>query len=207
MRRLPVLVERSVREAQAVRTDLASRFDRSLQTYLLDHDTQVSCRKGCHHCCYYPVVVSVLEGVALYRSLVDHGVWSALKSKIQETSAKTWDLPLEVWALSEIPCPLLTKAGECSSYTTRPFACRITVSMQDPEDCKPHRVPQMESTIPRRILLEALSQQETGILRRHRIPNIRLPLATALLFGERVASGSLEIEEVAAKVWEEHQEK
>lgn len=157
--------------------------------------SEVVCKKGCHHCCYHPVYLTVLEGIALYQALQADALWTrSVRERFQEVSNKTWRLAPEVWSLSLIPCPLLDeKAGTCQAYEHRPFQCRITYAIGDPQNCHPHHLgPGM---LPRRDLMEGVAAVEAPLLLRHHLRFIRLPLATAVLFGEKIAEGELELED------------
>jgi hypothetical protein len=190
-KRLPLLVEQSVLEAQASRQELALKFNQNVMA----EPGAVSCRKGCHHCCYHPVMLSVLEGVSLFRWLKDQGMWSTkTRDRFKEAQVKTWNLSIEVWALSMIACPLL-KDGECSAYEGRPLPCRITVSKSDPYDCHPHRLTGGRGLLPKRETFEDMARREASLLKRHDLKFVRVPLATAVLMGERIVTGELSFED------------
>jgi len=192
MRRLPVLVERSITEASTMRSGLASDFEQGLRA---DPDVgQVSCKKGCNNCCYHPVYLSLLEGISLFRYLYSHKQWnSALEAELEIVHHRTRDLSIEIWALSAQPCPLL-KDSQCSVYEGRPLPCRVTFSIGDPHDCHPHRLSKPNVLLPRKEVFEVAAQLERESLKRHGLKFFRFPLATALLMGAKVAMGKIEFE-------------
>lgn len=196
-RRLPLLVEQSLAQARTMRTDLANKYDLQVKA-----SVNVACHKGCHHCCYHPITVSLLEAVTLYRWLQENGIWNSVRTKMQEMADQTRGLSFEVWMLSLIPCPLL-QDGVCRAYEARPFACRVTYAVGDPHYCHPHRLSDETGILPKGPLFQILEQEETNILRRHRLGTLRLPLAQALLYGEQIARGDLELESLQEAITNE----
>lgn len=192
--RLPLLVQRSVAEAKTTRAELAENYELQLRSRLSEAGVSVTCDKGCNHCCHYPVFITLLEGITLYQSLHAGGRWSTkLREDLQRHSDLTRGLALEVWTLSLIPCPLLDAKGLCRAYDDRPFACRVTYSIGNPSDCHPHRLgPGM---LAKRDLFESITPSEAALLARHRLVHFRLPLSTAVLYGERLDNGELQLED------------
>lgn len=198
--RLPILVERSVAEASIARTKISQEYDAALRNKLEEGGLALSCTKGCNSCCHYPVMVSIFEGISLYRWLYDNQLWTtSLKKRLAEAVDRVKGLSLEVWLLSMIPCALLTPEGTCSVYQARPFACRVTYSIGDPEYCHPHRMGEDSGMLPKKVLFEVLEQEEAQLLRPHHSPHFRLPLAKALLLGEQVSDGDIALEDTLAE--------
>ena len=84
-RRLPVLVERAVHEVEAKRTEIAQRFEMNARAQVSAENKTITCRAGCAWCCHHPVLISVLEGIGLYRWLQKKGKWNdKLKAKLRE---------------------------------------------------------------------------------------------------------------------------
>jgi Fe-S-cluster containining protein len=199
--RLPLLVQRSVAETKTARAEMSQSYELQLRSRLSEAGAEITCRKGCHHCCHYPVFITLLEGLALYQGLKAGGLWtSALQLALQQHAELTRGLATEVWALSLIACPLLDPQGLCSAYEDRPFACRVTYSVGNPSDCHPHTLgPGM---LGKRELLQAITPTEREILHRHHLHHFRLPLSVATLLGERVATGELELEDCGNAILE-----
>lgn len=158
---------------------------------------RITCQKGCNHCCYFPVAVTPLEGITMYRWLHERGLWKrAFKAKLQETHERVWGLSASVWLLGLIPCALLQEDGSCGIYEARPFACRTTFSVSAPEFCHPHRFAEFMGIIPRKEVAEAMDAAEDRLMKSAKIPALRLPLATAILLGERVCTEDESAEDV-----------
>lgn len=198
MRILPKLVERTLREARSVRSQILDLFERDQ----IGQEGAVTCLKGCHHCCYHPVLLSILEGIELYRYLEDNGLWgSTLKRAFHRAQDLTFDRSMEVWLLSMVPCPLLDDGGLCRAYDARPFFCRITASRGDPHYCHPHRINKRDTAfVPRAEYIERLNTLETRLLKQHRLPMDRLPLAAAVLLAERVCKEDIELIDASTEV-------
>lgn len=195
--RLPMLEERSVQDARGIRSSIAEDFERDLLT-----KGPTSCHKGCSHCCSNPVVVSILEGISVFRWLVEHRHWStALKAKFEAHHAQVYGLALTVWLISETPCPLLDPNTQtCSAYDARPLACRLTFSKGDAYLCHPHRVVEAHQVVDRRQPIEQALRQENLILKRHKLRSVLLPLSTAVLLGEAISKGEFSLQEYPHRV-------
>lgn len=198
--KLPLLVERSVAEVKAARSTIATTYEGKLRTNLDKEGEGVTCKKGCSHCCYHPVYLSLFEGIALYQWLYENGMWSSkLRDTLKKHAEGVQDLAPEVWMLSLIPCPLL-KDNLCTIYDGRPFACRITFSAGDPEECHPHRLG--PGLMPKKDLFAMLTAIEIGALRRHHLLHFRLPLSSAVLYGEKIVCGDVALEDCSMALWE-----
>jgi len=205
---LPLVIEQAVTDAAMGRSTLLTAFE---QEVLLGTSEAgpVTCTKGCHHCCYHPVTSTLLEGIVIFRWLQRHRRWTAtLKAALEAVSARTWNLPLEVWMLSRIPCPLLDRDGLCSVYESRPAMCQTAFSRGDPYYCEPHRITTGEAgLISRAKVLAKLEEVDQRLLKQIGMNPLRLPLATALLYAGKVCEGELDPAEVGRALWYEHQER
>lgn len=189
--RLPVLVERIVAEARATQTQTAQDFDQRSQ-----QDTRsISCRSGCANCCHHPFLVTVLEGLLLYRWLADHGQWTpSLKKRVTETRDKTLGLAFEVWLLSNLPCPLL-RENKCIAYDARPLHCRITYSEGLPSDCHPHALSPETPLLPNIEVIVGFNSRLRMLLKKLDVVGSLMPLSEALLLGEAIEKGTISIED------------
>lgn len=189
MRRLPILVERAIGSAEASRAKISSEFAMDVAQELGRAPT---CMKGCFNCCYFPVIVTVLEALSIYRWLVKTRKWThGLKVKLQEASKVVWGLAPEVWLMAKVPCAFL-EDKECSIYSHRPFTCRVTYSGGDPEMCDPHNVVRSEQISRREPLTKQFGLEEKE-LRGQRVTTMHFPLASAILFADMIHKGELDI--------------
>ena len=86
---------------------------------------KVACAKGCYYCCHTFVTVVPAEVFRVARVLLQRD--PAVKHRIDETHAKTSNIPqTEKWR-ALVPCPLL-EADACSVHEVRPLTCRGCVS-------------------------------------------------------------------------------
>lgn len=186
-RRLPIFTERTLAETKADQV--------SDQHRLRDPLGKVSCRVGCSNCCSHAVYATLLEGMLTYQSLARRGRWTpSLRKRLEEHARTTWDLSPVVWHLMNLVCPLLEQ-NQCSAYQARPFSCRATFSAGDPADCHPHRVNQAPLVIPKRDALETFYAKQHRLLRRHGLDLFLFPLSKAILLGEQVSTGAVDIEQ------------
>jgi Fe-S-cluster containining protein len=194
MRKLPILVEQSLGTLRALRAETTDAFERNLNDKLIEAGETLSCKKGCSNCCYHPVLISVLEGVALYRALVRAGKWSSSKAAFRAHAEKTKDLAFGLWFLSMTPCPLLDeKTKQCKAYASRPAVCHVTVSTGDPDNCHPHSLQDSEM-LNKQGALAGYHAKQADLTKKLRMSMFLLPLSLATLLGERVALGELDLE-------------
>lgn len=185
---LPSVIEQALRQLRATQVRLASEFERKVLA-----EGNPACRKGCNHCCHYPLYVTLLEGMLTYRWLSDNRRWThKLQEGFKGVEARTWQLSMEIWMLSSTACPLLGEDGLCQSYKCRPLFCRTTYSRGDSHNCHPHRFHQAP-LVPRQEVMDTLVEIEGALLKRIRTGRIILPFATAVLLGERICKGDVDL--------------
>ena len=207
-RRLPVLVERAVHEVEAKRTEIAQRFEMNARAQVSAENKTITCRAGCAWCCHHPVLISVLEGIGLYRWLQKKGKWNdKLKAKLREVSDRQYGTTLETWLLALIPCALLDENNKCSAYEARPLICRTYYATSDPYLCHPHRLSEGTSILDRTTAVEPFHAEQARLLRGHKLQLLAVPIGTALLLAERVCTGELDLESVDVEVLKEYTEK
>lgn len=189
-RKLPLFAERSVHQMQADRIELADTFARTV----VGHKS-VTCTVGCSACCHHPLIITVLEAIPLFGSLVEHGHWTpSFKEKLVKNSSLTSGLRFEVWLLSKIPCPVLDKNNRCMGYDERPFMCRATLATGDPYYCDPQRISPETTIAPRGDFPLQFVERESALLKKHGLSHLLMPVSRALLLAERVCNGSLTLE-------------
>jgi Fe-S-cluster containining protein len=193
-RQLPLFVERSIQQLQAIRDEAAEEFERKIVG-----EKVLSCTAGCASCCYHPVLITILEAFPLYEALVSHGHWvPSFREKLKKSSSMTSGLSFQVWLLSKIPCPLL-KDNRCMAYESRPLTCRITFATGDAFYCDPQRLGPETTILPRVDELREFHNKEAALLRKHGLYHLTMPIGRALLLVERVCNGSIMLENVDRK--------
>jgi Fe-S-cluster containining protein len=192
-RKLPLLAERSLAQLKAERIELTVEFDASRPT--------VSCTAGCSACCSYPMFVSILEGIHLFRYLTERGYWTpSFRRSLEDHASKTFDLAAEVWLTINLPCPLLEK-NRCIAYSARPFSCRTLYARSDPKACHPHRM--VGAVFVNREAITAKFREAEGkILARHRLALVGLPVSKAILIAEKIENGEADLEQFLSIVVE-----
>ena len=207
-RRLPLAVENAVGQTEVLRHSLSEDFHRRVQDEVPKAGFRVTCSTGCSSCCYHPITISILEGILIYRWLLNHGKWTlALRTKLKETSDQQFGSSYEVWLLALIPCPLLDEKGKCGAYPSRPLICRAYFSLSDPYYCHPHRLGAETHIIPRDPVVEPFHAKQEQLLHKERLQMTAVPIGTALLLAERVCNGSIELSEVDNLLLKEYGDK
>lgn len=206
-RRLPILVEESIGSVQALRTDMAVKFEMVVRDEASRSGTPITCTAGCSSCCHHPIMISLFEGVLIYRWLVRHNKWTLkLQQRLKEVSDRQYGTSYEVWLMALIPCPLL-QDNRCSAYEARPFICRSYYATSDPHYCHPHRLGPNTKILPRQSVVGGYHDEQTKILREHKLQFILMPVGTAILLGEKLCKEEIEIDEVDRLLMQEYTDK
>jgi Fe-S-cluster containining protein len=193
-RKLPLLVERSLSQVRAEREGLASNVDAKLPL--------VSCKSGCSACCSYPVYISLLEGMLLYRHLTEKGHWTPkLRKALEAHATRTTALSADVWLMINLPCPLLEQ-NKCIAYSARPFTCRTLYARTPASYCQPNQMASSASFVGRDAVTTQFRDAEAKILARHKLALVGMPISRAILFGEKIVTGEVDVENLASLVRE-----
>lgn len=207
-RRLPILVEESIGAIQTLRTDMGSKFEMSTRNDMAREGRRITCTTGCASCCYHPIHISLFEGITIYRWLQQNNRWTlGLREKLKRVSEQQYGTSYEVWLLSLIPCPLLTEDNKCSAYKARPLICRTYYATNDPHFCHPHRLGPETSIVHRADTVDRFHAEQEKILRSHKLQFLLMPIGAAVLLGERVCSGEIELHEIDSILYREYVEK
>lgn len=192
-RRLPLVVEQGLASTRLAKAVLSESFALKVG---LDNTT---CRKGCAHCCHYPVTISLWEGITVYQGLKAEGLWtSEFRQRCEKHSHLTFGTAPEIWLLASIPCPLLTD-NLCVAHVHRPLRCRMTASSRDPSLCRPVNFNALtfednrwEDNEFREIEGRAARDCRDQV----RSLDERVPLSTAVLMGHQIVEQLVPLEEV-----------
>lgn len=99
----------------------------------LPEDRQISCGKGCSHCCHGPVEIWPQEAALLAQFVRDRSLKPdlALLERQGSCTVETW----REQAVADQTCVFLDADGACSVYAARPNTCRKLLVMSDPACC------------------------------------------------------------------------
>lgn len=115
-----------------------------------------SCKSGCAHCCYYPIILTKMEVKLIWQyiqELPKNKLGELLKhlenyyatedlEKIYSIDFQTYRRYKEKYVNKHVPCPLLdTKTNSCLAYEVRPIACRTHVNYCNPQVCADEPIP------------------------------------------------------------------
>lgn len=208
-RRLPLAIESSLGRIEVLRGDLAASFESRARAEVSKRGFSITCTSGCAWCCHHPVVISVLEGILIYRWLVKQGKWTlVLKDTLKSSADQQFGIDPSVWMMALIPCPLLDEKNHCSVYPTRPLICRAYLAISDPHNCHPHRISKEDTHIlPRDSVVDPFHSKQEEMLRRHKLQLITIPIGAALLMAERVCTENLDLSMIDSLLLKEYGEK
>lgn len=203
-----MLVDRAVKEVAVAKIEAMSKFDLQTKSRLASEKKTVTCRPGCAHCCYHPIMISVLEAIPLYQHLEKKGKWTTkFKARCKETADLQYGTSFDVWLYSMIPCPLLDDKKRCSAYEARPLICRAYLATSDPENCHPHNLgPETEIVDREELVTEFHALQEKTLLN-HKLQFLAVPIGKALLLAEAICIGNLDFSGIDMEILKEYVEK
>lgn len=106
-------------------------------------EEEVSCRRGCHHCCYNLTKATLAEGALVASQLLEQGTFENYRAALDKTAGLADSVGEEDdasfrYLATKTPCAFL-KDGECSIYEFRPGACRSYYVTSDPAQCSPDK--------------------------------------------------------------------
>ncbi|MFC5402453.1 YkgJ family cysteine cluster protein [Cohnella soli] len=114
------------------------------------HNIKHSCSKGCHACCYQPIMVSWNEMRSMIPAIkslsgeardelkgkIQHAIDELERQGMRHYNGNTPDTERSHYFNAHIPCPLLSDDGSCSMYDARPTTCAVYRNYGDPSDCQ-----------------------------------------------------------------------
>ncbi len=105
---------------------------------------QVTCSRGCNHCCHLPASASLPEMAPIVESLAGRTDWNTRRREMERAVRAQLPIMAEVafWQVEKrqafferrMPCVFL-RGGECSVYDQRPAVCRYHYAVTPPENC------------------------------------------------------------------------
>ena len=101
--------------------------------------TQISCARGCSHCCKQYVTVTAPEATILAYIAAVRGVNLDRDKLGRQAALKEGDY--HAAPRDDASCVFLKDTGECSVYEYRPMSCRKYFSLADPVLCDLVRFP------------------------------------------------------------------
>jgi Fe-S-cluster containining protein len=108
-----------------------------------------SCKQGCNHCCYLPILSTQLENELIKDYMNDHYSTDKLtefKDKINQNkdtfshlvhvNGRFSDENYKLYSTSNIRCSFLDNNNNCMIYEVRPYICRKYLVFNDPAVCE-----------------------------------------------------------------------
>ena len=117
-----------------------------------------TCFKGCSYCCYFPIVITKLEGKLIHdyihslpkdrkMDIMGHltTYFETNQVRINEVCSSDFQNDSsfkEKYIKNQLPCPFLDlNTNTCKAYEVRPIPCRTYLNYSDPNVCKQHDLP------------------------------------------------------------------
>jgi len=104
------------------------------------HAGQISCRKGCAHCCHLNVSATYPEAALLVALVREEKIpldWARVKRQAQFAGPAVW----HTQPFADQRCVFLSDDNACRVYEHRPSACRRHFVVSDPGECDTQKHP------------------------------------------------------------------
>jgi Fe-S-cluster containining protein len=95
---------------------------------------QVTCTKGCAHCCYKLTLIGIPEGLIIAEEMSRDSL-PALQKAAETVCEGRFDD--QSYFELQTPCVFLSEDNTCGVYEVRPSCCRYHFSIDDPDMCRP----------------------------------------------------------------------
>ncbi|GEM_PF-829762 len=131
--------------------------DQEIETIEQQTELAPSCRKGCVHCCYYPIVITPMEAKQIIayiaqlpalqqEHIIQHlnRYYAQYRDLLHQLEQHSYDEEADKrrYKSLQLPCPLLdTESGSCLAYAVRPIPCRTYLNYSDPLVCEQELMP------------------------------------------------------------------
>lgn len=146
----------------------------------------ISCTKGCSHCCRQVVTTTVVEALLIIdwiNANPHRKNWYVTKIlpnvKEQFLYAQDAQTTCDKWFDDMVPCVFLDEEGLCSIYEARPLMCRKMLVVTPPEYCAPPGG-QKVGAIGFGDFMEVLTREENRLSRHLDVTAQHAPLPVAL---------------------------
>lgn len=113
-------------------------YDRELQKRIEEDGTEITCKRGCSHCCYLLTTIHPLEGLLLAEEVLKQPHWRRKAVELSENARECHAAGSNraEYFKKGIPCPFLDLGtGDCQVYHVRPVPCRYHVVVSPVENC------------------------------------------------------------------------
>ncbi|MBW9156335.1 YkgJ family cysteine cluster protein [Clostridium sp. FP2] len=125
------------------------RLYEKLDNALKPIEKVTSCKQGCNHCCFLPILSSQLENELIKDYMSEHYSKDMMAefnykihqnketlSRLVHTNGRFMDENYKLYANANIPCAFLDSNSNCTIYSVRPFICRKYLVFNEPTLCE-----------------------------------------------------------------------
>jgi Fe-S-cluster containining protein len=126
-------------EAKTIIRFMYNRLDQHVEDFIREEKHEVSCKKGCAHCCRIMALVSLAEGIRIADLVLRMPKQQRLyvTQRLKE-SAPPPEMTVNDYASQGLYCGFLDlESKECKIYEERPASCRYHYALSDPKLCTP----------------------------------------------------------------------
>lgn len=124
-------------EVTDILRDIYSQFEVVLK--VANEGMNVTCKKGCHHCCSLLTCISLPEGLLIAKHLLSNTDWESWLPKLRQACQEhDFDgLNKTAFFAKRHRCVFLNEENLCGIYNERPACCRLHLVTSPPEHCEP----------------------------------------------------------------------
>lgn len=124
---------------------------------------EISCKRGCTHCCNLFIACSHEEADLLYKTAKKKGI-KLSKKRLEYQARFKNDHDYFTRFGKRTKCVFLGDDGDCMVYEQRPIACRKYFVTSSPENCMPHVETKTQNvSVPNSFELEMLATAQMNL--------------------------------------------
>lgn len=148
-------------------------------------ENNVTCRRGCTHCCNLQIYISFPDAVAIAENVMQSPKRSAEVMKRCYEQIDHLEVDAAVYFHKNIPCALLDEKKDCTVYDARPMPCRHYYVNSDPANCSSDGGVKPVAFLNTQHLDLKVMMESLRVLKQRGLPALIAPIPVAVMWAMR----------------------
>lgn len=154
-----------------------------LQRYAAENN--VTCRRGCTHCCNLQIFISFPDAVAMAEQIMQSPKHVAEVTKRCYEQIPTLEIDPATYFYKNQPCVLLDEKRDCTVYDARPMPCRHYHVNSDPANCSSEGGMKTVATLNTQAMDLQVMMESMRISKQRGLPALIAPIPVAVMWAMR----------------------